>query len=60
MEKRLGTYGVFLSFAIMAALNFVYILAVVPETRGYTLEQITTIWSNREKSWQRTYTRARL
>jgi MFS transporter, SP family, arabinose:H+ symporter len=50
MQNYLGIYGLFFSFAAMAALNFVYVLAVVPETRGYTLEQITTIWSNRKSS----------
>ncbi len=50
MQKRLGTDGLFFTFAIMAALNFVYVLAVVPETKGYTLEQITAIWSKRQKA----------
>ena len=50
MQKRLGTDGLFFTFAIMAALNFVFILTVVPETKGYTLEQITAIWSKQQKA----------
>jgi len=49
MQKVLGTYGLFFFFATMAALNFAYVLAVVPETKGYTLEQIGRIWSQRGK-----------
>jgi SP family arabinose:H+ symporter-like MFS transporter len=49
MQKHLGTYGLFFFFAAMAALNFTYILAVVPETKGYSLEQIAAIWSKRGK-----------
>lgn len=47
MQKHFGTDGLFFFFAVMAALNLVYVFAVVPETKGYTLEQITTVWSNR-------------
>jgi SP family arabinose:H+ symporter-like MFS transporter len=50
MQERLGTHGLFFFFAVMAALNFTYILAVVPETKGYSLEQIAVIWSRREKA----------
>jgi SP family arabinose:H+ symporter-like MFS transporter len=49
MRKYLGTHGLFFFFAVMAALNFTYILAVVPETKGCSLEQIAAIWSRREK-----------
>jgi SP family arabinose:H+ symporter-like MFS transporter len=50
MREHLGTYGLFFFFAVMAALNFSYVLAVVPETRGYTLEEISTFWSKRENA----------
>jgi hypothetical protein len=50
MQKHLGTHGLFFFYAAMAALNFAYVFAVVPETRGYTLEEISNLWSKRENS----------
>jgi SP family arabinose:H+ symporter-like MFS transporter len=47
-QKHLGTDGLFFFFAAMAAVNLVYVLAVVPETKGYTLEEIAAVWSRRE------------
>ena len=47
MQKHLGTDGLFFTFSMMAALNLTYVLAIVPETKGYTLEQIAAIWSKR-------------
>ncbi len=35
MQKYLGSDGTFFCFAIMAAINFVFVLWLVPETRGY-------------------------
>lgn len=43
MEEHLGTSGLFAFFAVMAALNLAYVIALVPETKGYTLEQIMTV-----------------
>lgn len=44
MQKHLGSYGTFLFFSAMAAVNFVFVLAWVPETKGYALEEIGQIW----------------
>jgi SP family arabinose:H+ symporter-like MFS transporter len=49
MQKYLGIHGLFFFFAVMALLNFIYILAVVPETKGCSLEQIAAIWSRPQK-----------
>ena len=44
MQGHLHSYGTFFVFAAMAALNFVFVLFVVPETRGYSLEEISHLW----------------
>ncbi|MDQ2710634.1 MAG: sugar porter family MFS transporter [Acidobacteriota bacterium] len=44
-QKHLGSYGTFWVFALMAAIDFVFVLFFVPETKGYSLEQISRIWS---------------
>jgi len=49
MQKHFGIGGLFFFFAVMAAINLSYVFAVVPETKGYTLEQITAFWANRDK-----------
>ncbi len=49
MQKHMGIGGLFFFFAVMAAINLSYVFAVVPETKGYTLEQITAVWANRDK-----------
>jgi hypothetical protein len=48
MQKHLGTGGLFFFFAIMAAADLLFVFVVVPETKGYTLEQITTVWASRQ------------
>jgi predicted MFS family arabinose efflux permease len=45
MQDHLGASGTFFFFASMAALNFLYVWTAVPETRGYSLEEIGRIWS---------------
>ncbi len=45
MEKYLGSHGTFFFFSAMAAINFVFVFAFVPETKGYSLEEISHIWS---------------
>jgi SP family arabinose:H+ symporter-like MFS transporter len=45
MQKYLGGDGTFFFFAAMAAMNFVFVFAFVPETKGYSLEEISHIWS---------------
>jgi len=47
MQVRLGNSGAFLAFAVMAAINFIFVLLFVPETKGYSLEQISHIWLRR-------------
>ena len=49
MQERLQPSGTFFFFASMAALNFLYVLTAVPETRGYSLEEIGQIWSKAGK-----------
>jgi SP family arabinose:H+ symporter-like MFS transporter len=44
MQVRLGSSGTFFAFAAMAAVNFIFVLLFVPETKGYSLEQISHIW----------------
>lgn len=45
MQDHLGASGTFFFFAAMAALNFLYVWTAVPETKGYSLEEIGRIWS---------------
>ena len=45
MQDHLGASGTFFFFASMAALNFLYVWTAVPETKGYSLEEIGHIWS---------------
>jgi len=45
MQKQLGSDGTFFFFSVMAAINFVFVFAFVPETKGYSLEEISHIWS---------------
>lgn len=45
MQKFLGSDGTFFCFAIMAAINFGFVFWFVPETKGYSLEEISQIWS---------------
>lgn len=47
MQAHLGSSGAFFVFAAMAALNFIFVLLFVPETKGYSLEQISHIWLTR-------------
>lgn len=44
MGSYLGSFGAFFVFAFMAAVNFVFVLLAVPETKGYSLEEISHIW----------------
>lgn len=46
MQNRLGGSGAFLVFCGMAALNFVFVLVFIPETKGYSLEEISRIWKS--------------
>jgi MFS transporter, SP family, arabinose:H+ symporter len=45
MQSHFGSDGTFFVFAAMAAANFVFVLTLVPETKGYSLEQISRLWS---------------
>ncbi len=48
MQEHLSSAGTFFFFSFMAALNFLYVWTAVPETRGYSLEEIGRIWSTPE------------
>ncbi len=45
MKTQLGSSGLFWMFSGLAAANFIFVLAFVPETKGYSLEDISRIWS---------------
>ncbi len=45
MQRYLGNNGTFWFFAAMAGINFMFVLMIVPETKGYSLEDISRIWS---------------
>ena len=47
LQNRFGSGGTFFIFAAMAVLNFVFVLTWVPETKGYSLEEISRLWSPR-------------
>jgi SP family arabinose:H+ symporter-like MFS transporter len=49
MQKHLGSHGTFFFFSTMAVANFVFVLAWVPETKGYALEEISQIWLKNPK-----------
>jgi SP family arabinose:H+ symporter-like MFS transporter len=44
MQAHLGSSGAFFVFSAMAAINFIFVLLFVPETKGYSLEEISHIW----------------
>lgn len=45
MQGHFGSDGTFFVFAAMATANFAFVLTFVPETKGYSLEQIGRLWS---------------
>jgi sugar porter (SP) family MFS transporter len=53
MQTHLGNYGTFFLFSVMATINFLFVLVFVPETRGYSLEEISHIWSRKPMSESR-------
>lgn len=50
MQKYLGDAATFWSFAGFALINFLYARFKVPETKGYTLEEIEAMWQRGGKS----------
>jgi SP family arabinose:H+ symporter-like MFS transporter len=48
MQKHLGSDGTFWCFSAAAFLNLVYVLWLVPETKGRTLEDITRFWAGQK------------
>lgn len=44
MQSHAGSSGTFFIFSAMAALDFIFVLLLVPETKGYSLEEISHIW----------------
>jgi MFS family permease len=47
ISDRLNESTAFWIYAAMCVIDFVFILAVLPETKGKTLEEIETRWLNR-------------
>jgi sugar porter (SP) family MFS transporter len=43
--ERMGMRGCFLLFAALCAVAFVFVVRIVPETRGRTLEEIENSWN---------------
>ena len=41
MDRKLGTAGVFLTYSIVCFVGFFFVAAMVPETKGRTLEEIS-------------------
>jgi len=50
MESHLHSHGTFFVFSAMAALNFLFVLLLVPETKGYSLEEISHLWLRNVKA----------
>jgi SP family arabinose:H+ symporter-like MFS transporter len=44
MQKHLGNSGVFFIFGFMALVNFIVGITLVPETKGYSLEEIEKLF----------------
>lgn len=45
LQQSLGSDGTFWVFSGLAAANFFFVLTFVPETKGYSLEDISQMWS---------------
>ena len=50
MQSHLHSHGTFFVFSAMAALNFLFVLLLVPETKGYSLEEISHLWLRNVKA----------
>ena len=44
MQQALGNHGAFWIFSFMALANLVFVLVLVPETKGYSLEQVQQLF----------------
>jgi len=53
LQRGLGSDGTFWIFSGLAAANFLFVLAFVPETKGYSLEDISQIWSGKAEPSRR-------
>ncbi len=47
LVKALGAGGAFLVYAVLCAVTFLFVLKLVPETKGRTLEEISRTWMRR-------------
>lgn len=52
----IGESGVFLLFAIMCLVTYVFVWKLQPETRGRTLEQIQQMWTDKAAAKQKAAT----
>lgn len=51
--NAVGTSITFLIFSIIALVAFFYVLALVPETKGLSFEEVDKLWQERAKWWLR-------
>lgn len=49
LQEGLGNHGLFFFLSAMAVINFVFVLLLVPETKGCSLEAISHAWSGGAK-----------
>jgi SP family arabinose:H+ symporter-like MFS transporter len=49
MQKAVGNHGAFWVFTFMAVVNLVFVIFLVPETKGYSLENIEKIFLKKQR-----------
>eukprot|EP01018_Ginkgo_biloba_P018990 Gb_11512 [translate_table: standard] len=50
LTQLLGTSGTFFLFTCMSVLALIFVLVVVPETKGLSLQEVEKLWEERAKS----------
>jgi MFS transporter, SP family, arabinose:H+ symporter len=49
MQKAVGNHGAFWVFTFMAVVNLFFVIFLVPETKGHSLEDIEKIFTNNSR-----------
>lgn len=52
MQQQMGMHGVFLFFAIVSLVGVIFILSLLPETKGKTLREIEDMFSTKKKVFE--------